>query len=949
VRFFLTFLILASLPILPATAADSSWIELQTEKKKPWFMSESGDTKEDKSSMDPVNIFTVLGKKSIDPGKTYLHRFNFPEMKEVDPVIYIKTHFQAVSIHLDGAPLTREELSDYEYIFRLDGKAVTSSSRIMLTVGKRNYIEEDIAPVIYLCPRAKLTRIRYGRVKIDSAELEKNQFVSIKGPLPFKRFSDDEFNAFKKDPAGYTFNQNELHVMNHPTTVIHPLMGKDVKRLAIHATLTFPDISDRTLAIHIPLIGGPDELYLNGLLVGKTGEPGNRKKFYYDKARNYIIPDSILKNNRELKLTLISHSSSEDTIAIIQGTDIRVSCVEKSFNDATVDNVTQMVLVSIYILLGLYFGSIFLQRRSEKRNLFFFFFALDIAGYIFLKSQFKYFFFDDFFILKKTEYILLSILLPLGTLFLHFYFKTHRTIFEKIARFFYYIYLPVSIIFVLTAIFAPDIDTLNKMLISLFLSWMPALFYTSYIIFRDTWYYLLKIFNRFSGNRILPLFAGGERRANNMRESWNRLTEHAPPKIAPFLKVSPRTFAERVNSTGIDGLFLFAGVIFVGFTVVRDTAIARGTASGVELLPYSALTLMLGVAGMLSNRITSLYKDVEDLNEGLTETVDLSEKRAEHLKGIIVGITSVSSELVGVSEELNTMGNQFAAFSRSQTEDTGKMASSFEELLASTESISDAAGRQASEGEKTQDLVEILNDTQGSVQEMSYMVLQELDNVSDTRTLTEKNLQEMVQTMDIIDKGGQAIFNFVDIINDISDQINLLSLNASIEAARAGEHGRGFAVVADEISKLAAATSDNSKEISSQLNEIIQDIKKGSETVASTRQSTSGIFTLLDEITRRMDSVGELMNKQSDAIINVVGQAAVIDELSKNIAAATEEQRGSMNENMTTAEELARLAKAIDDASGKILGYTESVKNRAGDLQSLITDVEEETEKTTTE
>ncbi len=196
--------------------------------------------------------------------------------------------------------------------------------------------------------------------------------------------------------------------------------------------------------------------------------------------------------------------------------------------------------------------------------------------------------------------------------------------------------------------------------------------------------------------------------------------------------------------------------------------------------------------------------------------------------------------------------------------------------------------------------------------------------------------------MDIIDKGGQAIFDFVGIINDISDQINLLSLNASIEAARAGEHGRGFAVVADEISKLAAATSDNSKEISTQLNTIIQDIKKGSKTVESTRESTSGIFSLLDEITRRMDSVGELMNKQSDAIINVVGQAAVIDELSKSIAAATEEQRGSMNENMTTAEELARLAKAIDDASGKILGYTESVKNRAGDLKSLITEVEKE-------
>ncbi len=936
-KHLINLLLLLFLPVI-LHASTPEWIELQD----TWYLTEAEDTTAKKTSMQPVKVLQLLGQKSLQTDRVFLHRFEIKKLPAEEPVIYLRTHFQATSLDIDGKNIQPEKLSDYEYLFRISGEELKDSTNIRLTIERRITNEKDVAPVLYLCSAAGLSRIRNGLINLNAEELDKNRFVSIAGPLHLKRFSDSEYEAFKNDPGQYNLDLTNLHVVNNPTTVNHPLMGPDVKRLVHRAVISFSGKSLQTLALEIPQIGGPDEVYLNGTLIGKTGEVGNPSRYYYDKKRLYVLPDSLIKDERQANLTIISNSSTPDTIAIIQGNDIRISHIKKAFDDFTIAEVRQMVLVAIYLLLGLYFGSIFLQRRTEKRNLFFFFFAIDIAGYIFLRSELKYFFFDDFLILKRTEYLLLVILIPLGTLFLHFYFASHRTIIEKFARLCYFIYLPVAGIFALRAIFAPDIQALNNMLDGLFLSWIPALFYTSYIITRDTWYFLLKIIDRISGNKFLSLFNNFENRVTGTRKKWSVFISKAPDRLAPLLRIDPAPFAERVRSTGIDGLFLFAGVIFIVITAIHDTAIVKGTAKGVELLPYSALTLMLGVAGMLSNRITSLYKDVEELNDGLTETVTLSEKRAEHLKGIIKGITTVSQELIGVSEELNTVGNQFSTFSKNQTEDTEKMATSFEELLASTESISDSAGRQAVEGDKTQDLVEVLNDTQGSVQEMSFEVLQQLENVSDTKIQTERNLQEMIQTMNVIDQGGQAIYNFVGIINDISDQINLLSLNASIEAARAGEHGRGFAVVADEISKLASATSENSKEISSQLNTIIKDIQKGTVTVTSTKASTDEIFALLDEVTQRIDGVSKMMDKQSDAIITVVGQAGIIDELSKSIAAATEEQRGSMNENMTTVEELARLAKAIDDASEKILAYTSSVKDRAGDLKSMIENVEEE-------
>ena len=354
-----------------------------------------------------------------------------------------------------------------------------------------------------------------------------------------------------------------------------------------------------------------------------------------------------------------------------------------------------------------------------------------------------------------------------------------------------------------------------------------------------------------------------------------------------------------------------------------------------SLLIGSSLVVILLSLG-LADKINFMRINLRHLLEKQKKDEEYIREKADNLEGIVSTANSLTEEFLKISDELHKIALMFNKVAVEQASSSSEMSATFEELVAATDSIYDANLNQKEEGKKSVELVENLSNAQKNMVRESARVQTNIGNILESTRETENNIQMMTEKMSVITRGGREIEQFVSMIDDISDRINLLSLNAAIEAARAGDAGRGFAVVADEIGKLAQATSDNSKQIGSQVSRIISDIEEGASIMGSTRASTEIVFSMIGTIQDNVDSVRKIMIAQDEALRMVIKQSSLIDSMSAAVLNSATEQKTSMSETMKTVERLSEMAQEIAGANEKIMNFIETISQKARNLQKVV-------------
>ncbi|MGH8077597.1 MAG: methyl-accepting chemotaxis protein [Lysobacter sp.] len=298
----------------------------------------------------------------------------------------------------------------------------------------------------------------------------------------------------------------------------------------------------------------------------------------------------------------------------------------------------------------------------------------------------------------------------------------------------------------------------------------------------------------------------------------------------------------------------------------------------------------------------------EDMTGAIADSINFA---VEQLRSLVQTITDTSVQVASSAQETQSTAMHLAEAAEHQAQEISSASDRISEIAASIDQVSKNSAESA---EVAQRSVQIATKGAGVVRQ----TIQGMDNIRDQIQETSKRIKRLGES-------SQEIGSIVELINDISEQTNILALNAAIQAASAGEAGRGFAVVADEVQRLAERASNATKRIETLVQTIQSDTN---EAVSSMEQTTSEVVagarlaedagTALGEIEKVSSDLSGLIQGISAASQLQSGAAANITQTMNTIQQITSQTTQGANQ---TAESIGNLAQLAADLRRSVADF----------------------------
>ena len=322
-------------------------------------------------------------------------------------------------------------------------------------------------------------------------------------------------------------------------------------------------------------------------------------------------------------------------------------------------------------------------------------------------------------------------------------------------------------------------------------------------------------------------------------------------------------------------------------------------------------------------RASTLVEAIQNIKKGdLTQKVVIPGKSdfswmAFELDSARKNVANLVHTLVGGVSQLNTATQNMEAISREtvdgvlkQQTETTQVATAMNEMTASVQEVARTASSAADAARNADDEAKV----------GKQVVLETMEAIDSLASEVEKAAEQLSSLEADIGNIGAI----VDVIRGITEQTNLLALNAAIEAARAGEHGRGFAVVADEVRTLAARTQSSTHEIEEMVERLqlgaqsaVKVMNEGRERARDSVDKASSAGAALDTITAMISTMDEMSAQISSAANE---QSSVAEDINRgivNISQVAEHTAEGARESSVAVDTLSSLSSQLQEAAGK--------------------------------
>jgi twitching motility protein PilJ len=380
----------------------------------------------------------------------------------------------------------------------------------------------------------------------------------------------------------------------------------------------------------------------------------------------------------------------------------------------------------------------------------------------------------------------------------------------------------------------------------------------------------------------------------------------SPLELAAFYQQAGELQRYYVWGTVFGAILALGCLVLFGTVFVDDSRRRAGLSERQNRTNQDAILRLLNeISNLADGDLRVRAKVTDDITGAIADSINYA---IDELRRLVTGINTAAQQVTAATQEAHTISGQLLQAAQKQSAGIQGTGQAVVQMANSINTVSSSAAESAVVAKSSLRAAE-----KGA--EAAQIAIRGMNDIRDQIQETSKRIKRLGES-------SQEIGEIVQLISDITEQTNVLALNAAIQAASAGEAGRGFTVVAEEVQRLAERSAEATKHISAIVKSIQRDTQ---DAVAAMERSTQGVV----EGTRTADEADRALRE----IYQVSNRLA---ELIGSISNATQQQAKVAKEVALSMKEILAITQLTTDGTKRTASATEKLAALASDLKNSV-------------